>query len=61
MRGSEGGIPYNTPKRPITVHLVTRDGGRINNPLCGTNAWRYQTSPRLDHVTCQWCITEVKG
>ena len=60
MRGSEGGIPYHTQHRPITVHLDVRGGKGFHTPLCNTTAWRYQTSPRLDHVTCSTCIREVR-
>ena len=53
MRGSEGGIPYHTPRRKLTVHAIKP--GTFSKPLCNTTAWRFQTSTNPDHVTCQDC------
>lgn len=52
MRGSEGGIPYRTQRRPLTVHFAPRIGDK---PVCATTAWRYQTTPHVENVTCRDC------
>lgn len=52
MNGSEGGIPYRTQRRALTVHYAPRIGDK---PVCNTTAWRYQTTPHVANVTCTTC------
>ena len=53
MRGSEGGIPYSTPKQKMTVHA--RKHGISYLPLCGATPAHYQTHHDIAKVTCYAC------
>lgn len=58
MYGSEGGIPYHTPRRPLTVHMRATGSSK---PACGSNPWRFQTTTNPEHVTCWDCKRKMQA
>jgi len=54
MNGSEGGIPYHTPKRTKVVHAVKP--GTFARPACGSTAGHYRTNTDPEKVTCGQCL-----